>query len=159
MILQRKGGLVMHISQKCSVALHCLIFINEYSGSTNVTSSLLAMSTGCNPVIIRNILGGLKNAGIISTQSGVGNTKLARPPEDITLYDVCNALEPDGLKKLFGIHPFPAALCPVGRSIHTVLEMPYGVVQRDLAESLKSVRLDSIIEQFRGVSAQAPPAG
>lgn len=144
----------MHISQKCSVALHCLIFINEYSDSVNVTSSLLAKSTGCNPVIIRNILGGLKKAGIISTQPGAGNTKLAKSPESITLYDICSALDPDGLLNLFGMHSSPAEACPVGKSIHEVLQMPYGIIQKDLASSLKSIRMDSIIKQFHDISLQ-----
>ncbi|MCI8668295.1 MAG: Rrf2 family transcriptional regulator [Lachnospiraceae bacterium] len=142
----------MHISQKCSVALHCLIFINEYSESINVTSSLLAKSTGCNPVIIRNILSELKKAGIISTQPGAGNTKLAKPPENINLYDVCNALEPDGLQNLFGVHSSPAVACPVGKNIHEVLQMPYGIIQKDLAESLKSIQIDFIIKQFHDIS-------
>ena len=141
----------MHISQKCSVALHCLIIINEYSSDVNVTSSLLAKSTGCNPVIIRSILSGLRKAGIISTQSGVGNAQLAKKPEDITLYDIYNALEPDGLRNLFGIHASPASTCPVGKNIHTVLQMPYDIIQKDLMASLTSIRLDSIIKQFHDV--------
>ncbi len=144
--------LAMHISQKCSVALHCLIFINEYGDSANVTSSLLAKSTGCNPVIIRNLLSGLKKAGMISTQSGVGNTKLVKQPEDITLYDICNAIDPDGMRNLFGIHASPAAACPVGRNIHNILQEPYGMIQENFTESLKSIRLDSIINHFHEVS-------
>ena len=40
----------MHINTKCSIAVHCLIFIHEYGKTDNVTSGLLAKSTGCNPV-------------------------------------------------------------------------------------------------------------
>ena len=47
----------MHISAKCSIAIHCLIFIYEYGDNKRVTSELLALSTGCNPVTIRNIVG------------------------------------------------------------------------------------------------------
>lgn len=50
----------MHISTKCSVAIHCLIFICEYGESKKVTSELLSLSTGVNPVTIRNIVGALK---------------------------------------------------------------------------------------------------
>ena len=46
----------MHISNKCSIAVHCLIFINEYGKEKKVTSELLSLSTGCNPVTIRNII-------------------------------------------------------------------------------------------------------
>ena len=37
------------------MAGHCLIFINEAKGKVKVTSNLLAQSTGCNPVVIRNV--------------------------------------------------------------------------------------------------------
>ena len=52
----------MQISMKCSVAVHCLIFIHEAKGIAKVTSNLLAESTGSNPVVIRNILSALKKA-------------------------------------------------------------------------------------------------
>lgn len=54
----------MQISMKCSVAVHCLIFIHEAKGIAKVTSNLLAESTGSNPVVIRNILSALKKAGL-----------------------------------------------------------------------------------------------
>ena len=55
----------MQLSMKCSVAVHCLIFIHEYHGSAKVTSNLLSLSTGINPVVIRNILSGLKKAAMM----------------------------------------------------------------------------------------------
>ena len=56
----------MHISTKCSVAIHCLVFIYEYGECKKVTSELLSLSTGSNPVTIRNILSALKKDGILS---------------------------------------------------------------------------------------------
>lgn len=50
----------MHISNKCSIAVHCLVFLSEYGEREKVTSELLSCSTGCNPVTIRNILSALK---------------------------------------------------------------------------------------------------
>ena len=58
----------MHISNKCSIAVHCLIFIFEYGTEKKVTSELLSLSTGCNPVTIRNILSALKKDGIIEEE-------------------------------------------------------------------------------------------
>lgn len=52
----------MHVSNKCSIAIHCLIFIHEYGTENKVTSELLSLSTGCNPVTIRGILSALKKA-------------------------------------------------------------------------------------------------
>ena len=55
----------MHISTKCSVAIHCLIFIYEYGDKQKVTSELLALSTGINPVTIRNIISSLKKSIVL----------------------------------------------------------------------------------------------
>ena len=94
----------MHISTKCSIAIHCLICIHEFGDKKRVTSELLALSTGCNPVTVRNIISALKKDGILSVKSGTGGTSLNCPLEDITLYRVYMAVEPNALKKFIGIH-------------------------------------------------------
>ena len=71
----------MHISAKCSVALHCLLLLAEFGTQRKVTSELLASSTGCNAVTIRGLMGALKRAGLVSIARGVGGARLARPPE------------------------------------------------------------------------------
>ena len=92
----------MQISMKCSVAVHCLIFIHEANGIAKVTSNLLAQSTGCNPVVIRNVISGLKKAGLITVPRGTGGAQLSAEPSEITLYQIYSALEPDGLSELIG---------------------------------------------------------
>ena len=84
----------MHISNKCSIAVHCLIFIYEYGEDKKVTSELLSLSTGCNPVTIRNIVSAMKKDGIIDVKFGTGGTKLAVPIQDISLYRICAAVDP-----------------------------------------------------------------
>ena len=79
----------MHISNKCSIAVHCLIFLSEYGEREKVTSELLSCSTGCNPVTIRNILSALKKDEIITVKPGTGGAALALPPEKIDLYRIC----------------------------------------------------------------------
>lgn len=138
----------MHISAKCSVAIHCLIFIHEYGQSTKVTSELLSLSTGSNPVTIRNILSALKKAGILSVKFGTGGAALICPPHEITLYRVCQAIEPDFAAKLIGVHPLPSPLCPVGRNIHTVLGHSYQKVQTGLCDSLRGVTLEDILADY-----------
>ncbi len=83
----------MHISMKCSIAIHCLIFINEYGESKRVTSELLSLSTGCNPVTIRNIISALKKEGILSVKFGTGGTTLHCPLEEINLYRIYIAVD------------------------------------------------------------------
>ena len=138
----------MHISTKCSVAIHCLVFICEYGESKKVTSELLSLSTGVNPVTIRNIVSALKKDGILSVKFGTGGTTLNCSLDEITLYRICNAIEPDFLNKLIGIHAAPSCLCPVGRSIHGVLDSSYQNVREDLQKSLQNISMEEIMDQY-----------
>lgn len=138
----------MHISTKLSVAIHCLILISEYGDEMKLTSEMMATSTGCNPVIIRNIVSSLKKADMVSVKPGTGGTTLNCSPKDIDLYKVCMAIEPDALKKLIGIHSMPSPLCPVGKNINAVLSSSYEQVQTDLKNSLTSITLNSIITKY-----------
>lgn len=141
----------MHISTKCSIAIHCLIFINEYGQHKRVTSELLALSTGCNPVTIRNIVSALKKEGILSVKFGTGGAALNCSLEDITLYRIYMAVEPDALEKFIGIHTMPSMLCPVGKNIHAVLDKPYNKIRDSLKESLQSITMKEIVEEYHSV--------
>ena len=138
----------MQISMKCSIAVHCLIFIYEAKGITKVTSNLLAESTGSNPVIIRNIISSLKKAGLISVARGTGGAELCMQPSEITLYQIYNALEPDGLSALIGIHPCKDRKCPIAQNIQKVLQSPYQKIEDSIKETMKDITLQSMIDDF-----------
>ncbi len=141
----------MHISTKCSIAVHCLIFISEYGKTRKVTSKLLSLSTGSNPVTIRNIISSLKKEGILSVKSGTGGATLNCLLEEITLYRICHALEPDFLGKLIGIHAAPSPLCPVGKNIHRVLDISYTDIREDLRNSLQNISMKEILENYHNL--------
>ncbi len=138
----------MQLSMKCSVAVHCLIFIHEAKGKARVTSALLAQSTGCNPVIIRNALSALKKAGLITVALGTGGAELAKNAEDISLYDIYNALEPDGLSSVIGIHNCKNRPCPVAQNIAYVLAEPYEKIEESIRKTMQSIRLQELINRF-----------
>jgi DNA-binding IscR family transcriptional regulator len=138
----------MHISNKCSIAIHCLIFINEYGTEKKVTSELLSLSTGCNPVTIRNIISSLKKAGIITVRFGTGGAAIAMPLQEISLYQICMAVEPDAIDKMVGIHSSPSPFCPVGKNINHVLSDTYSTLQRDIINSMKTITMQSIVEDY-----------
>ncbi len=149
----------MHISTKCSVALHCLIFIYEYGEKTRVTSGLLSKSTGINAAAIRNIFRALKKEEIITVKAGTGGATLSCPPDEISLYRVCRALEPEFLSKLIGVHRSPSPLCPVGRNIHHVLDCSYQKIRNDLKESLENITLADIISDYEGIEQEEKKPG
>ena len=130
------------------MAGHCLIFINEAKGKVKVTSNLLAQSTGCNPVVIRNVFSALKKAGIITVVRGIGGAELCRPPSEITLYMIYQAVEPDGLSSLVGIHPCDGRACPAVQNIRSVLQKPYQKIEDAVRNAMESVTLESMIEDF-----------
>lgn len=138
----------MQISMKCSVAVHCLIFIHEAEGVVKVTSKLLAKSTGCNPVVIRNILSALKKANIIIVPRGTGGAKLCADPTKITLYQIYNALEPEGFNTLIGIHDCQKLSCPVAQNIRAVLKEPYQKIENSIKDTMNNITLQSMIEEF-----------
>lgn len=138
----------MQISIKCSVAVHCLIFIHEAKGIAKVTSNLLAQSTGSNPVVIRNILSALKKAGLIAVPRGTGGAELCADPSQITLYQIYSALEPDGVTSIIGIHPCDGRPCPVAQNIRKVLEPPYHKIENAVKTAMEEITLQSMIDDF-----------
>lgn len=148
----------MQISMKCSIAVHCLLFIWEARGKARVTSTLLAQSTGCNPVIIRNILSALKKAGLITVPRGQGGAELCREPGKITLHEIYVALEPKGLSSLIGIHPCDSRACPVARNIRRVLQRPYEQIAQAITSTMDSITLASMIDDLETGLTPQPEA-
>ena len=151
-----KGGDPMHISNKCSIAVHCLIFIHEYGESHKVTSEWMALSSGSNPVTIRNLMSSMKKDGMILVKPGTGGAVLSCPPEEISLYRIWACVEPEALTKMIGIHQSPSPLCPVGQNIKAVLEDSYAKLRSDLEESLRAITLEDILADYHGRAPDNP---
>lgn len=138
----------MHISNKCSIAIHCLIFISEFGEENRVTSELLSLSCGCNPVTIRNVMSALKKEGIIDVKPGTGGAKIAAPLEDVSLYRVCASVDPKAIEDMIGIHSTPSQFCPVGKNIKGVLNETYGVLKEDVVTSMKKISVAQILDDY-----------
>lgn len=138
----------MRINTKCSIALHCLVLIAEYQQNAKVTSELLAKSTGCNAAAIRSILNSLQKAKIISVNRGVGGAHLNRDPGHLTVWEVYQAVEPDGLEHFIGYHPHPYEKCPVGNQIHSVLKNAYQQISTSVQESMNLITLQQLIDDY-----------
>lgn len=141
----------MHISNKCSIAVHCLIFIYEYGEEKKVTSELLSLSTGCNPVTIRNIISAMKKNGILDVKFGTGGTTLAIPIHDISLYRICMAVDPKAIDKMISIHSTPSPFCPVGKNIKGVLNKTYDILKEDMISSMKSITMENILNDYHKI--------
>ena len=134
----------MQISTKFTIAIHILAAAEYFGEEEKVTSEFLASSIGSNPVIIRNLMSDLKNAGLIEIKRGPGGIRIARPLDEITFYDVYEAVEKNK-DDLFHFHENANPQCPVGRNIHFALYGKLQEVQKDFEESLKKHKLSDVI--------------
>jgi DNA-binding IscR family transcriptional regulator len=124
----------MQISTKFTIAIHLLTAVEYFSKDYKVTSEFLAGSVGSNPVIIRNIMSQLREAGLISSQRGKTGISITRPLDEITFLDIYRAVETGSAKDLFHFHEHPSPECPVGRNIHKTL----GSVLKEIQEKMEN---------------------
>ena len=139
----------MQITSKFTVAVHILTCIDIFGGQMRVTSDFLSGSTGVNAVIVRNVLGQLRNAGIVETRQGSGGAHLAKALDEITLYDIYKAVDCVDDEGLFHFHENPNADCPVGRNIHKAMDGRLKAAQAALENELKSTTLAQVVADTR----------
>ena len=141
----------MQITSKFTVAVHILTCIDIFGGQMRVTSDFLSGSTGVNAVIVRNVLGQLRNAGIVETRQGSGGAHLAKALDEITLYDIYKAVDCVDDEGLFHFHENPNADCPVGRNIHKAMDDRLSAAQEALESELKSTTLAQVVADTRKI--------
>ena len=139
----------MQITSKFTVAVQILTCIDIFGGQMRVTSDFLSGSTGVNAVIVRNVLGQLRNAGIVETRQGSGGAHLAKALDEITLYDIYKAVDCVDDEGLFHFHENPNADCPVGRNIHKAMDGRLEAAQAALENELKSTTLAQVVSDTR----------
>ena len=138
----------MKVSTRFTIAIHTLICIAYFGESYKVTSSFISSSVNVNPVIIRRILGQLKDAGIVKVEAGVGGASIIKNLSDITLLDIFYAVESID-DSFFHFHDNPNSFCPVGNSIHNVLDKKLIGIQQAMENSMKSITLESLVEDAK----------
>lgn len=142
----------MQFSSRLPIAVHILLAIVEFEGKEKTTSTFLAGSVNVNPVIIRNTLGQLKAAGLVTVKAGEGGASLIKEPRDITLMDIFDAVEKE--EALFHFHENPNPECPVGKNVHAVLDRRLFAIQEAMQEQMKSITLQDLIDDMNHILAQ-----
>ena len=131
----------MQISSRFTVALHIFACVDVFKDDYKVTSDFLASSINTNPVIIRKILSQLKGAGLITVARGTGGITVNKPLEEITFFDVYQAIEPVENGSLFHFHDAPNPDCPVGRNIHALLDDKLKAIQSAMEDEMRKYTL------------------
>jgi Rrf2 family protein len=156
----------MLVNNRFAVAIQVLTLArcgHGASGGCPVTSEQMAELVNTNPVVVRRILGPLREAGLVTSQPGPGGGwRLTRPPGEITLRDVYRAIEGDRAFERPG-HA-AGADCPVGRCLSGVLTSCYREAEKALEAKLAQVTVADVIRsaQFEaagGVAFDGSPFG
>lgn len=139
----------MQISSKFTIGVH-LLAVTDYLGEDEkVTSNILAGSIGVNPVIVRNVMGDLKEAGLISISQGKSGISLTKSPEQITFYDVYKAVDSVNDDGLFHFHEHPNPECPIGRNIHKAMDSKLEKVQKRMEDEMKNITLADVMTDIQ----------
>ena len=143
----------MQITSKLTMAAHMVCAIDYFDGTRPVTSTFLAGSIGTSPVMVRTIVGMLKQAGIINSSKGKTGITLARPLEQITLLDLWRAVDQSNADSLFHFHENPCPQCPVGGNIHAALDGRLTAAQQALEDQLQRTTLADVEKDIRLLAA------
>jgi len=131
------------LSSKLSVGIH-IMTIFALKPDEPLTSEFIACSVNTNPVVIRRLLGSLREAGIVESKTGVGGGwSLLVAPERITLLDILRAVEPRS--EIFALHHSePNPECPCGLHIQDVLTEAYSKIQAGMTRQLADITIACI---------------
>jgi Rrf2 family transcriptional regulator, nitric oxide-sensitive transcriptional repressor len=120
-------------SQTVEYALRAAAHLALHAPKSLTTQEISTVTLVPKPYLTK-VLRGLAKGGILVIERGVkGGVKLARPPEEMTILDIVNAVEP--IKRIntcpLGFAAHGANLCP----LHRRMDAAMGHVEQALATS------------------------
>jgi Rrf2 family protein len=135
----------MKRSSRLSLALHALVHLHKQPDEA-ITSTTLAQCLMTNPVVVRRVLGELRDAGIVGATKGHdGGWRLLRPAAQISLRQVYSAM---GENLLIRTESDPGDIqCGIVRSVNSVMGEFLADAEALLAARLDRVSLDDIARQ------------
>lgn len=136
----------MQGNSRFAVGVHAMALVmiaQEMRKGRPVTSQAIAAMVGAHPVHVRRVMGSLREAGLVESQSGpMGGWELTRDPREITLYDIYLALEPDLPFELPA--RMPEACCRFAPFLPQALAGAMESAKSALLQHLRSVTLDHV---------------
>lgn len=132
---------------RMSRLLHVLIHMDRHLDQP--TSEQISLMLGTNPVVVRRMLSGLRNMGLITSEKGHGGGwKLSRSLEDITLLDVYLAL---GEPSLFNIGPSSDHPdCLVEQAVDARMAETMGEAEALLKNRFSAITIADLANDFEG---------
>ncbi|MFD4403415.1 Rrf2 family transcriptional regulator [Nocardia sp. NPDC058499] len=135
----------MSVSSRSAVAIHALTMLGRWE-DRSLTSAEIADSLASNPVLVRRILGNLRDAGLVrSTEGRGGGWSLERPSHKITLFDAYTAVE---VGPLLSRHPHPpSGQCEVGRNMQALLETEFREAEQAMEDRLGRTTIAHLVQR------------
>lgn len=135
----------MKRDSRLSGVLHVLLHMAEVG--TPQTSEALAAMMQTNPVVIRRILGGLREQGLVSSEKGHGGGwRLVCDLDKVTFYDIYVALGEPALLALGHRTEMPG--CLVEKAVNAALGDAFASAEQQLLERFKGVTLAELSRDF-----------
>ena len=135
---------------RLSRMLHVLIHMDRHVALA--TSEQISKMISTNPVVVRRMMGGLRDRGIVTSEKGHGGGwKLARPLTDVTLRDVYEAV---GAPPLFNIGPnADPPDCLVEKAVDTRLDASLREAEARLLAQFAEIRVEDVAQDFESRAA------
>lgn len=137
----------LSISSRFAVGVHILALLEINRDGVN-TSEFLASSVNTNPVVIRKIMGMLKQAHLVNVRPGVAGAELAKKLTEISLLDVYKAVNVVNEKELFSVHESPNPQCTVGRNIQATIVPLFATAQSALEKALDCITIEDVVKDI-----------
>ncbi|HEV7291576.1 MAG TPA: Rrf2 family transcriptional regulator [Devosia sp.] len=135
----------MKRSSRLSLALHALVHLHKQPDAA-ITSAALAQCLMTNPVVVRRVLGELREAGIVTATKGHdGGWRLARPAAEVSLRAVYAAM---GESLLIRTQSDPGdRQCGIVRAVDSVMTDFLSEAEALLAARLERISLADLAVQ------------
>ncbi|MFZ3121221.1 MAG: Rrf2 family transcriptional regulator [Variovorax sp.] len=135
----------MKRDSKLSGVLHILLHMAERDAPA--TSEALAVAMRTNPVVVRRLMSGLRDAGFVSSGKGHGGGwVLSCPLAEVTLGDIHRAL---GAPTLLAVgHRTESPGCLVEQAVNAALDDTYREAEALLMSRLDGVTLAALSADF-----------
>ena len=152
----------MKRDSKLSLALHALGHMAA-APDRPMPSDDLALIGPTNPVVVRRVLGQLRDAGLVTSAKGhAGGWRLAKPAQAITVADVYRALG-EHLDPAPGAGPHNPPTCAIERALHGHWDKAVELAQAALLDRLSKVSIadlsGSMADAIAGAHQHGSPSG
>lgn len=121
-------------SQTVEYALRAVVYLAQHADDGPIDSSRIAEATQVPPSYLAKILQDLARTAVLTSKRGVGGGfQLARSPDDLSVLDVVNAVEP--LQRITGCPLSLPAHCRQLCPMHARLDEACALVEATLRRS------------------------